>query len=80
VYPAQTPTKRSPAIWQSIGIDQVAVTIVVVVHFKSIAHINFRWAGNTHRKVTFRFLRLIVPRVLDLVADRRYAPLRERFP
>jgi hypothetical protein len=78
VYPTETrSTKRSPAIWQSIGIDQVTVTIIVVVHVKSVAHIDFRWAGNTHGKVTFRFLQIMVPRALDVVADRRYSALLE---
>ena len=75
MYWTDTSTKDSPAIRLSAGIHQMAAAIIVVVHFNSIAHINFGRTGDAHGNGTFRLVCIIVTRTLDLTADRRYPAL-----
>ena len=78
MYRTDNSARDSPAIPLPAGIDQMAATVIVVVHFDSITYIYFGRAGNAHGNGAFRLVRISITRAMDLQAVRRYARLLER--
>ena len=48
MYPPDAAAKDSPAVWQAFFIDQVTMSIVIVVLLNSVADVDIGWDGNAH--------------------------------